>query len=501
MQQLIGVKRWMQAIFYGMMLVGVCSGTYAWSEESDSFDHISEALIKIYTTASQADYYRPWRKTYLSSGVGSGCIIAGNRILTNAHMVSDQTFIQVQRNGQDKKYPASVLYVSHEADLAILTVQDSSFFEGITPLSLGTLPEARDDVLVYGFPVGGDMLSVTKGIISRIEHQQYVHSSLDLLRVQLDAAINPGNSGGPVIKDTEIVGVVMQGVPGLQNTGYMVPAPVIEHFFTDIEDGRYDSFPDLGIRVQSLEPRALRQKLGLPDALSGLLVTYIVPGSAAEGLLQVHDVILKIDDHTVFDDGTIEFRPRERINVQYMITRHQIGETVKLEIFRDGTVLELFPMLTTTYQDLALVPLQQYDQTPRYLILGGIVFSPLTKNLILQWGQEYWRDAPKSYLVALGSERTPNRREVVVAIQVLPAEVNMGYHDLNNWIVETVDGKPFKDFDEFCALVRSSEAEYITFADQLGFEVVLDQDLAQATHERILRVHDINSGMSPDLLP
>ena len=104
---------------------------------------------------------------------GSGCIIQGNRILTNAHVVSDQTFIRVRRHGQSNKYTARVIAVSHEADLALLTVDNPSFFKGIAPLKLGKLPEIEQEVVVYGFPEGGDRFGVlavaVKGIAAQIE--------------------------------------------------------------------------------------------------------------------------------------------------------------------------------------------------------------------------------------------------------------------------------------------------------------------------------------------
>jgi S1-C subfamily serine protease len=210
---------------------------------------------------------------------GSGCIIEGNRILTNAHVVSDHTFVQVRLHGRAKKHTTRVLAVSHEADLALLTLEDASVLSGVRPLRLGQLPEIEQEVVVYGFPGGGDTLSATKGVISRIEDRNYGHSRTRLLAGQLDAAVNPGNSGGPVMEGDRIVGVVMQSLRKSQNIGYMVPATVVEHFLTDMEDGRYDGFPE---------------------------------------------------------DGTVEFRPRERTGCDYFVKQHQVGEEAVYRILCRG---------------------------------------------------------------------------------------------------------------------------------------------------------------------
>jgi S1-C subfamily serine protease len=204
-------------------------------------------------------------------------------------------------------------------------VEDAEFFEGEPTLSFGELPEVQQEVLVYGFPMGGDMLSITKGVISRIEHQPYVHSSSAFIAGQIDAAINPGNSGGPVLVDDKIVGVVMQGIPSSQNIGYMVPIPIIRHFFDDLEDGEYDGYPSLGISMQDMENDGLREYYQMEEGISGVLINQIIPGSPADGLLMSGDVLLSIGGYEVGNDGTIEFRTNERTQLNYVIQQKQIG--------------------------------------------------------------------------------------------------------------------------------------------------------------------------------
>src|SRR5208283_3497582 len=99
-------------------------------------------------------------------------------------------FVQVRRGDKADRVRARVLSVAHDADLAILTVDAPAFFAGATPMILGELPLAQVEVTVMGYPMGGDTLSVTRGIVSRIEHQRYAHSGVPLLAIQIDAPIN-----------------------------------------------------------------------------------------------------------------------------------------------------------------------------------------------------------------------------------------------------------------------------------------------------------------------
>ena len=222
-------------------------------------------MVKIYTVKSRPNFKIPWNKTGPVNMSGSGCVIEGNLVLTNAHVVSNQTFVQVRLFGHPELFEASVLAVSHDADLALLTVDKKNFFEKTTALRFGKLPEVRAEVTVYGFPQGGDTLSITQGVKSRIENQDYAHSKVILLAVQLDAAVNPGNSGGPVMIGNRIVGVVMQSLYRAENIGYMVPTPVINHFLKDREDGHVDGFPDPGVIWQTTRNEGFKKKLGLEE--------------------------------------------------------------------------------------------------------------------------------------------------------------------------------------------------------------------------------------------
>lgn len=211
-----------------------------------SANSIKESIVKIYTVSKIPNYSIPWNSSIRRSH-GSGSIILNNRILTNAHVVANETFIEVKRHGQTKRYQAEVEFISHQSDLALLRVKDESFFDNTTPLELGSLPEIQQKISVYGFPLGGNSLSVSTGIVSRLEHHTYAHSRENFLSIQIDAAVNPGNSGGPAISDGKITGVVMQQITKSQNIGYIVPCVVVNHFLEDVKDGLYDGFANLGV--------------------------------------------------------------------------------------------------------------------------------------------------------------------------------------------------------------------------------------------------------------
>ncbi len=438
---------------------------------------IKPAMVKIYTVYNRPDYHEPWQMQGQLTYSGSGCIIEGNRILTNAHVVSDHVFLQVRRAGKADKYTATVEKVAHECDLAILRVQDEAFFSGVTPLALGELPELRDRVAVYGFPEGGDKLSITEGVVSRVEHGKYAHSSAYLLTCQVDASINSGNSGGPVIMDDRIVGVAFQGLSAgeYENIGYMVPVPVIARFLKDIRDGRYDGTPDLGISMQKLENPDMRRMVRMQPGQSGVLVNRIYPDSPAEGILEGGDVILRIDGRDVGNDGTIEFRPGERTFFGYLMQMKSIGEAVGLDIQRGGSRRQVSVRLTRTIDYERLVPHEIYDAAPTYYIVGGLVFSPLTLNYLMEYGGGDWfLTAPKDLLnFYYNGEPTETRRQVVVLVKVLPDEMNIGYHGFQDWVIESANGKALKGIADLVSAVENHTGDYHVFKSSQGFRIVL----------------------------
>ncbi len=491
-----GIKR-MNKLCAGGVLMMLCGHLFAQQPGQDA----RQAIVKIYTTFALPSYYTPWNIGGPATRTGSGCIISGKRILTNAHVVGDETFIQVRRYGDAGKYRARVLFVSHAADLALLSVDNESFFDGIEPLELDGLPETQAEVMVLGFPTGGDMLSSTKGVISRIEHQNYAHSSFSFLAGQIDAAINPGNSGGPVMEDGKVVGVVMQHLSAADNIGYMVPAPLVDHFLTDVEDGRYDGLPNMGIRTGNMENPDARRKYGLPEDKTGIAVLHISLGSPAEGVLKPGDILLEVDGYPVADDRTIEFRPDERTLYSYLAEMRQVGESLPLKIFRDGQEMDVNVVFTQSGEGQLLVPMEQYGRRPSYYIFGGAVFCPLTKNYLSAWGSNWYQTAPKPLVFYYNNrDLQESGEEVVVLIRVLADDVNKGYHGYSSWAVDFLNGRKIKNLQGMVRQIEAAdESEFMVFSDSLGNEMVLNKKNAMAALPAILERYRIPADRSDDL--
>lgn len=461
----------------------------------------TESVVKIFVTASRMDFYRPWQSQGISSTSGSGAIISGNRILTNAHVVTDQTFIQVKKHADPKKYTAKVIAIGQDCDLALLEVADQKFFEDTQPLRFGDLPQLQDTVTALGFPQGGEKLSITEGVVSRIEVSSYSQSARQLLAVQIDAAINPGNSGGPVVQDGKLVGIAMQVLNAGQNIGYMIPVPIIDHFLMDLKDGKYDGFPMMGLNYMNTENTNMRRFYGIDSLEGGVVVTKLLPYSSAYGNLQEGDVILEIDGVTIGEDGTFDFRGNERLTLPFLISKKQLDDPIEFKIIRNAKTENIKFNLTPFTN---LIPFPNDIQVPTYYIHGGLVFTILSSDLLMSWGKRWWEQAPVNmtyFLLGDGRLNFEFDRELVVLLNVLSDDINAGYHGQGNEIVSKVNGEDFKSFKEFVHLLEKvKKTEQFTIIETNGgTKYILSNQGIDSVDQEIIKRNNIPAQYSADV--
>ncbi len=452
------------------------------------------SVIQIFTFSQQPIWDAPWRFDAVRRMGGSGFVIKGKRIMTNAHVVSWGREIIVRRYQDPRPYVAEVEYVGHDCDLAVLTVKDSRFFDNLEPLELGDLPKVRSGVVTYGYPAGGEEISYTRGVVSRIELESYAHSgNRRLLTCQTDAAINPGNSGGPVIQDDRVVGVAFQGMAGLENAGFFIPTPVIEHFLKDIEDKHYDGFPFAGLRLVPFQNPAYRNLLKLPDNDLGARVDGMLPIVNTEKLLKLDDVVVKVGDFPVANDGTILYHGN-RLSSALAFQSVQSGECVALKVWRDGKEQDVSLPVSAYQGDRAAG--YQYDTLPRYLVYGGLVFTPLSLDYLrglgrntpeISIGEMYYELYYRNY-----EDPTNSRPEPIVLASVLTDRVNANLRIRGRALVDQINGIRINKLED---VVRAFETctndfDQLEFLPHHSFETLERAEVAKA-NSRILKTYGI----------
>ncbi|MBN2401287.1 MAG: trypsin-like peptidase domain-containing protein [Spirochaetes bacterium] len=429
------------------------------------------------------------------TAVGSGAIISNNLILTNAHVISDATFIQVQKENDPVNYEAEVLYAAHDCDLALLKVKDSTFFKGTVSLEFGEIPDLKSVVATYGYPLGGERISITEGVVSRIEIGLYAHSKkIALLMIQTDAAINSGNSGGPVMQEGRVVGIAFQAITDSSNIGYMIPTPIIIHFLDDIQDGQYDGFSDLGILTENLLNPAYREFLGMDENLTGIIITHVMPKSSAWNKLKKNDVILSIDRKKIANDGSIAYGD-SRILFSIIADQKQVGDTVTLEILRDKRVISVPVILK---QISARIPwYEEYETLPDYYIFGGIIFQPLNREFLKCW-DKWWFKADRRMLYNFFyAERDiihPERSEFIIINHVLPDPENSYVSDMHDLVVNRINNTKITKLKDVIEAFRNPLGQYhVIEVEGYNKPVLIKASGMESANKRILKKYEIPS--------
>jgi S1-C subfamily serine protease len=445
---------------------------------------VQKSLVRITATSVEPDYKAPWNAGGLERGVGAGFVISGNRIMTNAHVVANSRYLTVEREGDPNKYPAKVQFIANDCDLAVITVPAPDFFKNMLQLQLGGIPALESTVSAYGYPIGGERMSVTTGIVSRVDFQLYTHSSVDQhLAIQISAQINPGNSGGPVMQDAKVVGVAFQGYSGdvAQGVAYMIPTPVIKRFLQDIGNGHYDEYPDLAITYAKLQNPAQRRFLGLKDDDRGVLVSSVVAAGPSDRILYPGDVLLAIDGHPIASDANVELEG-ERAQFEEVVERKFKGDSVKLDISRNKQPMTVTIKLYKPWP--YSVQGHSYDVRPRYVLYGGLLFQPLNLDML-----EAYRIADLrvrhffEYFVI--DQLYLQHPDVIVLANILPDPINTYLSPYRGGIVDEVNGKKIRTLDELAEAFAESPEQLVIRMIGDGPPLVLNRSQVEAARERI----------------
>ncbi|NLK42694.1 MAG: serine protease [Planctomycetes bacterium] len=462
---------------------------------ADFLSTYEKSVAMIMTVRQDFDYVTPWKKLPMSRGVGTGFVIEGDRILTNAHNVANARYIEVVKQYEAKRYPAKVEFIGHDCDLALLSVNDASFFRDMVPLSFGGIPRVNSTVHTCGFPMGGRQLSITEGVVSRIEYGTYSHTQAHThLLVQTDAAINPGNSGGPVLQDGKVVGVAFQGLQSADNIGYMIPTTVIQHFLTDVQSGGYDGFGTPGFSTfEGLHNPFYKAFLRIPSEISGVVVTNVVRGGTAEGVLQKGDVLTRIDDFDIDNDGMIRIYGL-RVDFSEAIDIRQIGQTVEIGFYRNGEPRTADLKVALNAPLLAWA--RQYDIEPKYHLYAGLTFVTVSRNYLETWGRNWPVEIPfpLRYLFFHANDiiDDPNRKEFVVVSEILPDEVNAYVSGFKNQVVQTVNGMTINALEDLrLAFEKDIDGYWIVCFMNNDSPMIIDAQTARQRHAEILERYNV----------
>lgn len=499
-----------------VLLALSCLSIYGQTPDSNGPD-VALSVVKIFSKVSTPDYTRPWIKPPPIEISGSGVVIEGKRILTNAHVVLDASDVKIQANPKAEKFTAKVEAIAPDIDLAVLKLEDERFFTTHPSLprsndngSMPLAPDTKSNLLVYGFPSTGFGLSITKGTLSGIEFTHYT-PALSGLRLQMDALVNPGNSGGPVVLNGKMIGIVfsrLDKAPRVtdsrvtdSSTGYVIPNEEIEFFLHSVAHGHYGK-PGLFDDYENLKNLALRTFLKLDSSVHGV----VVQKPYHDALLHKWDVITRIGDMSLDDEGMIFQKPGLSLYFTYQVQKIVKDGKVPLTILRDGKEMQL-EVPVSSKPDFLI----RDAETPSYFICGPMVFSTVTTPYINaitsgEYGTDIIRflfDSSSPIITRRWDKVTfPDEELVVIASPFFPNSLADGYSNPIAHVVGKLNGVPVKNLKHLVALIRDSREDFLTFEmeESHSQDLIFPRKELLASTGKILRDNKVSNQGSPDSL-
>jgi serine protease Do len=282
---------------------------------------------------------------------GSGVILDANGyILTNSHVIEGARRVQVVLprptpvagnsilRPRGTALDAKIVGIDDETDLAVLKIEEKN----LPALPLGDSDSLRQGqlVLAYGSPLGLEN-SVSMGIVSAVGRQLEIDDPM--VYIQTDAPINPGNSGGPLVDtDGRVVGIntlILSQGGGNEGLGFAAPSNIVKTVFEQIKTGGRVRRGTIGVLAQTITP-TLATAMTLPQDWGVILGDVFPDTPASVAGLRIGDVVLSLDGKRMENGRQFEVN----------LYRRAVGDTVMLEIFRDGQAIK-FPVAVAERED------------------------------------------------------------------------------------------------------------------------------------------------------
>ncbi|TGK92992.1 PDZ domain-containing protein [Leptospira brenneri] len=439
------------------------------------------SILQVKATVQYPNFLQPWRFKNPEVRYSTGIYIGENRILVPAQAVYFYTNIEIKKPDALKLYTAELERLDPDLGLAILKLNDPNASKDLKAVifpnelflpGTGLVMESKDQ----------RTLEEKKIRMIRLDMEAYSSGYVELPFIEVQSEEKLDGVGELIVDATARIpqGILYQFKE--TGTGRVIPSFSIKHFI----EGK--SFPFKGFRFKPLTDSATRNHYGLKKDDLGVVIAEIYPGSSADGILQLEDVLLEVSNVKVDPKGYFDHPKFGKLNLSYLFHNtndmdSNFGKKIKLKVFRNKKPVSLELDLKPLEESTIRIPYgNSRFQTPKYLMLAGIIFQELSEQYLTEHGTQ-WRNRVNKELLYLNDfyriKRNGNEGKVIFLSQVLPLSGNKAYHTAHQLILKTVNGVPIQSLSQLQNLVKETNSNYIRFVMSDGFELIFKKEEIQ----------------------
>jgi len=480
-----------KALFLALAVLFAAGAAMAEPRKNGVPSGLGRSVVSVEVSRKEYQYYQPW-STRTKKVKKVGVVIGDRQVLVTAEDLSDNTLVRLQKGGRGQWWIGKVLWIDYHTDLALVTAADADFWRDLKPVALKGLAHQGQPLQIVRWREG--TLESRQAEFTQFSVREAQLSPLDEVTLEVGSEIQGCGWGEPIVSDSHVIGLI-RAQEGRTCLG--IPASFIREVVDAHNAGSYRGMGYFHFYWEPAENPATLARLKVPAPASGVLVIQ-VPDRPDGGpkVLKREDVILRIDGFELDIQGDYNDPEYGHLNLESLATLHKwAGDDVKMQIWRDGRQMDVTYRLPRYEYTNSLVPYAIFDQEPEYLIIGGLVFQPLSIPYLQSWGADWRQRAPFRLNYYNNEPPTKDRSSLVLLSQVLPDPYNIGYQEVNYLAVDKVNGQRISRLSDLKAALQKPVNGYhiIDFmpGDSLQRLVLAAGDAEEEATRRVLKRYGI----------
>ena len=472
-----------------------CSAVFAncFANTVDLSEPMKQSLVYLEVSSSSYELSQPWKQTPISRHSGYACAVGPYEILTIAENVANATFVQARRYGENAYIAATVKVVDYEYNLCLLELDKEAMSAPLTPLSfIESYPKGKQLTSYWLSP--GNHLTTARSTLDRAEISRSLISFVNTLTFFATNVSRGFGNGQVCFHEKDAIGIAAWGT---ESDAGIIPAEMINRFLSNCKQKGYSGFATAGFRASAMLDPAMRKYLKVPDDIKhGVYVSAVYTIGTGSKELEQADVILSINGQQLNAYGRYDHPEYKRISFHHILLQTSDGDKIPFEIVRDGKIITLDITAKNIKSDNMLIPYYSYGKQPEYSVLGGYIFQKLNRDYMGMYGGNMSGKAPPHlyhYQRDFAFKPSVEREDIVILSYVLPAEINLGYQQLSQLVVDSVNGTKIISMKHFVETIDSTgDDEIIKISFEMDAPVlIIQKNKLNAADRKIAKLYGI----------